>query len=104
MRNNCINNALFGRFWKLFPVSCSAIGFVIRIELVYIQLQCEIQIYSSIVEPVQTIEIMCIIEKIIVIIVVQQPMFFISILHAHLPVAADALPVFLAPLDSFLCA
>ena len=62
MRNTCINNALFGRFWKPFPVSCSAIGFVIRIELVYIQLQCETQIYSRI-EPVQTMEIMCIIKK-----------------------------------------
>jgi hypothetical protein len=53
---------------------------------------------------VEAMEIMYIIEKIMGIIVVEPPIFFISILHARLPFAPDARPVFLATLDSFLCA
>jgi hypothetical protein len=41
-------------------------------------------------------------KKAIGIIVVEQPIFPISILHARIPVAPDALPIFMATLDSFL--
>ncbi len=46
MKNNGINKAVFGCFSKPFPVSCSALGFLIRVESLYIQLQVETQIYS----------------------------------------------------------